>query len=79
MPTLRVYSRQGCHLCEVLIEELLDMVRGRLVTEVCDIDSRPDWLADYATRVPVVEYQGEVICEYHLDRQAIGSLLDSLS
>ena len=65
-------------MCEVLIEELLAMVRGRFATEVCDIDSRPDWLARFDTRVPVVEYQGRVVCEYRLDRQAIGSLLDTL-
>ena len=28
MKTIDVYSRQGCHLCEVLIEELLPLVRG---------------------------------------------------
>ena len=78
MQTLTVYSRQGCHLCEVLIEELLAMVKGRLAIDVCDIDSRRDWLLKYDTRVPVVEFEGAVICEYPLDRQAIGGLLDSL-
>lgn len=78
MPALRIYSRQGCHLCEVLIEELLPMVRGRLATEVRDIDARPDWRARYELRVPVVEYEDTVISEYPLDRQAITGLLDSL-
>lgn len=78
MQTLKVYSRRGCHLCEVLIEELLEMAGGRLKLQVCDIDSRPDWLAEFDTRVPVVEYRGNVICEYPLDRQAVAGLLDSL-
>jgi len=79
MPGLQVYSRQGCHLCEILIEELLPLVRGFLVVEVRDIDSRPDWLAKFDIRVPVVEYQGRVVCQYRLDRAAIIDLLESLS
>jgi len=77
--SLRVYSRQGCHLCEVLVEELLPLVRGRLVVEVCDIDTRPDWRAKYDIRVPVAEYEDRLISEYPLDREAIFALLESLS
>ena len=71
MKTIDVYSRQGCHLCEVLIEELLPLVRGRFEVVVHDIDTRADWRRDYDVRVPVVEYDGEVICQYHLDRHAL--------
>ena len=78
MQTLQVYSRPGCHLCEVLIEELLPLVRGALIIEVRDIESDPDWLARYDIRVPVVEYQGRLICQYTLDREAISDLLGSL-
>lgn len=78
MSGLRVYSRQGCHLCELLIEELLPRVRGRLLVEVCDIDSRPDWRAKYDIRVPVVEFEDRVISEYPLDCEAISELLASL-
>lgn len=78
MATLRIYSRPGCHLCELLIEELLPMVRGRLATEICDIDACPDWHASYGIRIPVVEYKGKVISEYPLDRRAVAGLLDSL-
>jgi hypothetical protein len=66
-----VYSRQGCHLCELLIEELLPIVGGRLEVAVHDIDTREDWKREFDTRVPVVEYDGELICQYHLDRHAL--------
>lgn len=79
MSSLRVYSRQGCHLCEVLVEELLPLVRGQLVVEVCDIDTRPDWRGKYDIRVPVAEYEDRLISEYPLDREAIFALLESLS
>ncbi len=75
--SLVVYSRRGCHLCEELIEELLPVVRGRLDVEVRDIDSREDWRDAYNTRVPVVEYAGETVCQYHLDREKILALLRS--
>lgn len=78
MPVLKVYSRQGCHLCEVLIEELLPLIRGVMTIEVCDIDSRADWLAKYDTRVPVVEYDDRVISEYVLDHAAIAELVAAL-
>jgi hypothetical protein len=39
-----------------------------------DIDSREDWRKIYNTRVPVVEYDGELICQYHLDRQALSRI-----
>lgn len=79
MHALNVYSRKGCHLCELLIEELLPLVRGHLTTVVCDIDKRPDWRASYGTRVPVVEYEGTLVSEYPLDHEAVARLLDSLS
>jgi len=75
---MRVYSRPGCHLCEVLIEELLPLLRGRIAVEVENIDARPEWLAEFGTRVPVVEYRGREICEYSLDRTAIRAIIDAL-
>lgn len=78
MPVLQIYSRAGCHLCEILIEELLPLVRGALAVEVRDIDSRPEWQAKYGIRVPVVEYEGRVICQYRVDGEAISALLGVL-
>lgn len=72
---LVVYSRRGCHLCDILIEELLPLVRGRADVEVRDIDTRTDWREAYDTRVPVLEYEGEAICEYRLDVSAVRAVL----
>jgi len=78
MPILHVYSRQGCHLCEVLIEQLMPLIRGAMQIVVRDIDSRADWLAKYDIRVPVVEYDGALVSEYPLDRGAIAEILRGL-
>jgi predicted thioredoxin/glutaredoxin len=75
MPAIEVYTRRGCHLCELLIEELLEMAKGRLELDIRDIDTRDDWQQKYDSRVPVVRYDGEFICQYHLDRDALTRIL----
>jgi len=70
-----VYSRRGCHLCEVLIEELVDELAGRATPEVRDIDTRPEWRDRYGTRIPVLEVDGEWLCEHRLDRARVREIL----
>lgn len=74
---LVVYSRQGCHLCEVLVEQLLPLVRNRANVEVRDVDTRDDWRDRYGLRVPVLECDGQTICEFELDPAALNAALDS--
>ena len=75
MDNVAVYSRNGCHLCDVLIEELLSLLDGRLAVEIRDIDSRPEWHEKYWSDIPVVEYEGVVVCKHFLDRDAIKGIL----
>ena len=77
MTAIQVYSRRGCHLCEVLVEELLQLLQGRMDVEVLDIDTRDDWREKYNARVPVVKYDGDLICQYHLDRDALARILSN--
>ncbi|MCH7821585.1 MAG: glutaredoxin family protein [Proteobacteria bacterium] len=78
MSALTVYSRQGCHLCEQLIEELLPLVRDQLDIEVIDVDSRDDWRRKYDARVPVIEFDGRFVCEFSLDRDAVMRIIAEL-
>ncbi len=75
---MQVFSRRGCHLCEQLIDELVPLVQGRLELSICDIDTRDDWRNEYDTRIPVVKYDGAVICQYHLDREALTRILSNI-
>ena len=77
IPLLHVYSRPGCHLCEQLIEELQPMLRGRAELEVLNIDTRPEWLEKYSTRIPVVELGGQFLCQYQLDVAAVSAALSA--
>lgn len=58
-----------------MLEELLPVVRGRAEVEIRDIDSRAEWREKYDIRVPVVEYEGHIVSEYPLNRDAIHGLL----
>ena len=79
MATFHVYSRQGCHLCEVLVEQLLELLHGRAHVEVHDIDTRPDWHEKYAIRVPVLEFEDEVVSQFQLDPDAVSRVLNRCS
>jgi predicted thioredoxin/glutaredoxin len=79
MAVIDVYSRQGCHLCEVLVEDLMELVNRRASVRVHDIDSRPDWREKYDVRVPVVELDGEVLSEFKLDPDAVNRALARLA
>ena len=75
MKSITVYSRRGCHLCEDLIEELLPIIEGKLELEVRDVGMNTAWRDRWATDIPVVEYEGEVVCMHFLDRDAITGIL----
>jgi hypothetical protein len=66
-----VYSRRGCHLCELLLEDVEPILRGRASLEVRDVDTRQDWLERYGLRVPVLMLDGDEICHFQLDRDAL--------
>jgi len=62
-----------------MMEELLPLVRGQLDVEVVDIGTRADWQAKYRTRIPVVEFDGQFVCQYTLDVGAIQRILADLA
>jgi hypothetical protein len=57
MRALQVYSREGCHLCEALIDELQPLIDGKLKLDVRDIDTNPEWHERWFMDIPVVEYE----------------------
>lgn len=77
LATIQVYSRPGCHLCEILVEALLPLIRGRLELEILDIDTCEKWRRRYGLRIPIVMFNGTEICQYTLDKDAIGRIVDA--
>jgi len=47
----------------------LALLRERMDFQFCsmDVDSRPEWVARYGLKVPVLTLEGETVCEYVLD------------
>ncbi len=72
MTEITVYSREGCHLCEDLLQQLtvLQQVYDFKIHEV-DIDSTPKLIEQYGSLVPVVLCGEQQICHYFLDQVAL--------
>ena len=75
-PTLTLYSRLYCHLCESMLQSL-----GRLQPalgfeiEVVDIDADPALVARYNEAVPVLCLGEREICRHFLDETALRACL----
>jgi glutaredoxin len=65
-----VYSRKGCHLCEV-VKETLTQFQGDADFEwhEVDIDTDPQLQQKYNDEVPVVFIDGRKAFKYHMDGQ----------
>ena len=63
-----VYSRQGCHLCD-LVKETLAQVhpKAEFQWREVDIDLDPELRQKYDDQVPVVFIDGRKAFKYHMD------------
>jgi glutaredoxin len=66
-PTVTLYTRAGCHLCEQA-ERVLRAERAATAfhLELVDVDSDPDLRRRYGVRVPVVAVDGVELFEYEV-------------
>jgi glutaredoxin len=73
MPDLRqvvVYSRKGCHLCEIVKETLTKLQRrGGFNWHEVDVDSDDDLRRQFSDEVPVVFIDGRKAFKYRVDEQ----------
>jgi glutaredoxin len=71
MPAVRevvVYSRKGCHLCEIVKETLAKLERrGGFRWHVVDVDSNEHLRHEFTDEVPVVFIDGRKAFKYHMD------------
>jgi glutaredoxin len=65
---ITLYSRDGCHLCEVA-EAALD--EAGIGYERIDIDADDALLKRYLERIPVLAVDGEELFEYEVDVAAL--------
>jgi len=65
---LVLYVREGCHLCDQFLVELsVDLGPDIERLAVLDVDRDPDLASRFGLRVPVLEMDGEVLCEGFYD------------
>ena len=71
-----LYSRPGCHLCDVAREVVLS-VRARVDFDFLEIDIEgdDDLELEYGIRIPVVEVDGEERFEVTVDGSELAGLL----
>ena len=63
-----VYSRKGCHLCDV-VKDILTQFEGSVDFQwhEVDIDSDPELQLRYNDQVPVIFIDGRKAFKYHMD------------
>ena len=80
MTVVTVYSRPGCHLCDVAIEEIVAIHGEGREFELHEVDIESDelLLRRHLERIPVVEVDGVVVSELILDETGLRSRLDTV-
>jgi glutaredoxin len=65
-----VYSRKGCHLCEIVKESLVKLERrGGFTWREIDVDSDEDLRRQFTDEVPVVFINGRKAFKYRMNEQ----------
>lgn len=72
-----LYTRPGCHLCEVMAGHLQPLLQARdLQLETVNIDTDPALKQRFGLRIPVFTLDDEIVCEGRMDdaaaRDALG-------
>jgi glutaredoxin len=75
--TVVLYGRPDCHLCNEARAGLESLRAGGLDFDLdeIDIESDDELLRRYLERIPVIELDGEIVSELHLDAGAIRAKL----
>jgi len=76
--TLTLHYREGCHLCEVMLQALRGLQpRLGFGLQLVDVDRDPELARRYDEWVPVLCCGEQEICHYRLDEQALRAALRS--
>jgi hypothetical protein len=80
VPTLTLYSRPDCHLCDQARDAILGLRQSGPAFELQEVDIERDagLFAAYLERIPVVAVDGVVVSELELDISAVRARLDTV-
>jgi glutaredoxin len=76
MPTVTLYGKPGCHLCDDA-RAVVERLRAERQFELVEVDVTLDPLLyrHYGERIPVLALDGEELFEHFVDRDALGERL----
>ncbi|MGZ8372842.1 MAG: glutaredoxin family protein [Rhodoplanes sp.] len=75
-PTLTVYSRSYCHLCDDMIAGLRALqARFHFRLEVLDVDAEAALESRYGEDVPVLAHGARELCRHRLDSALVSDYL----
>lgn len=75
MTELTLYSRPGCHLCELLLAELAPLLGSDVVVATVDVSEDEGLERRYGLRIPVLACGEEELSSYPLDRERVARFL----
>ena len=80
VPTVTVYGRPGCHLCDDALA-VLERIRADtpFALETVNIEDDDALLRAYLERIPVVCVDGEELYDYHVDEADLRARLARVS
>jgi len=65
-----VYTRKGCHLCEIVKESIMKLARrGGFVWQEVDVDTDDQLRRQFSDEVPVVFIDGRKAFKYRMDER----------
>jgi len=75
---LTIYSRPGCHLCEVMkaaVDRVLPVVGTAVAVEEIDISTDPELEARYGVEIPVLVLDGRKVAKYRVSDDELTRML----
>ncbi len=77
---LTMYSREGCHLCDVMEDELRGLLAGsRVALQIIDVDTDLVLQDKFGEWVPVLTAGDLELCHYHLKHDRVREYLSQFS
>ena len=77
-PTLTVYSRDHCHLCEEMISGLRRLqARFHFELAIVDVDSDPELQRRHGEKVPVLMHGERELCHAALEPVSVTAYLEN--
>lgn len=80
LPLVTLYTKDPCHLCDVLVEQLELNFSGEYVLEKVFIDTKENirFLRLYRMDIPVVFFNNQFLCMHRLNHRLLRRKLDLL-